>query len=219
MLHILLFLLGTVIRGNILSLLKISQLDINTTQQAEKRKWQLALRRYIIEGSKSFAYAKYFGLSASYFKQWIEKQLPIGLNWEDYTTKWQLDHVVPLVYFDFTSEEDLKIAWSFLNIRPEATVNSNTHSPKVDILAARKYFSSLYESTQNELCSKMLDKIEQIEHKLVINTYAQIALLKEWEWELSEIKNFDNHDYDQWNSGISIQKIIEEKQLLKKMGL
>jgi hypothetical protein len=194
-------------------------LDTNTAQQAEKRKWQLALRRYLIEGTKSFAYAKYFGLRAAYFKQWIEKQLPTGLYWEDYTAKWQLDHIIPLIYFDFTNEEDLKLAWSFLNIRPEPIANNKSHSSKVDVLAARKYFSSLYKSTQNETCGKLLSKIDQIEEVLVINTQVQAALLKEWEWELGQVQAFDNHDYDQWNSGISIEKIIEEKQLLKKMGL
>src|SRR5690606_15686008 len=82
----------------------------------EKRKWQIALRRYILESQPSTQYAPYFGITNEGFRSWISFQL-VNLTWEDFGKKWQLEHIVPFQYFDINNEEDLKLCWNYLNIR------------------------------------------------------------------------------------------------------
>src|SRR6188474_3101936 len=81
----------------------------------EKRKWQVALRRYVLDKNLSPAYAWYFGLSIDQFRNWIEIQFTEGLSWENFGSAWQFDHVIPVAYFDFSLEEDLLLCWNFIN--------------------------------------------------------------------------------------------------------
>ena len=66
----------------------------------EKRKWQIALRRYVLEKNKSSQYARYFGLPIYMFRNWIELQFDESLNWDNFSTAWQFDHIVPIALFD-----------------------------------------------------------------------------------------------------------------------
>ena len=84
-----------------------------------KRRWQIALRRYIIEKNPCFAYAPYFGLDIENFRKWIEIQFDEELNWDNFSKKWQFDHIVPVAYFDFDSESDLRLCWNFMNVSVE----------------------------------------------------------------------------------------------------
>lgn len=86
----------------------------------EKRKWQLALRRYVLEKNISPGYAPYFGLNIVKFRQWIEIQFTGELNWENFGAAWQFEHIVPLAYFDFSIEDDMHLCWNFINIRVES---------------------------------------------------------------------------------------------------
>ena len=51
----------------------------------EKRKWQIALRRYVIEQNRSSFYAPYFGLDIKSFRDWIEVQFDRGMNWDNFS--------------------------------------------------------------------------------------------------------------------------------------
>src|SRR5690606_10922137 len=103
-------------------------------QFREKRKWQIALRRYVLERNKSSFYAPYFGLDSEKFRNWIERQFDADLNWENFSSAWQFDHVVPLAYFDFSAEEDLRLCWNFTNIRIEKLDAAQKQSFRVDLL-------------------------------------------------------------------------------------
>jgi hypothetical protein len=194
-------------------------MDAFNINQTLKRKWQLALRRYLLEGNKSFAYAKYFGLSSQNFRKWVEIQFTKGLNWDNYTEKWQLDHIVPIIYFDFNKEEDLQLAWSFLNIRPNTIDKNPGLSGNGGILGAKWYFNSLFEKTGFDQCRKMVEKIKSIEKDQQIEILPQVLQINEWKEQLITCAEFDNYDFEKINEGISIQKIVEEKEILKKRGL
>jgi hypothetical protein len=46
----------------------------------EKRKWQIALRRYVIEKNNCITYAPYFGLDRENLRKWFEMQFEEGYN-------------------------------------------------------------------------------------------------------------------------------------------
>ena len=58
----------------------------------EKRKWQIALRRYVLEGNPSTRYAPYFGLDINTLRNWFELQFVEPMSWENFGTKWQFEH-------------------------------------------------------------------------------------------------------------------------------
>jgi len=50
------------------------------------------------------------------------------MNWENYGSYWEIDHIVPLSAFKITSYEDesFKNCWSLKNLRPlQHSVNSS----------------------------------------------------------------------------------------------
>ena len=112
-------------------------------QKREKRRWQMALRRYVIEKNPSSAYAKYFGLDIEFFREWITIQFREDLSWSNFALKWQFDHIVPVAYFDYSNEEDLLLCWNFINIRVERIEPNKVRGNRVDVMAVRTYFEEI----------------------------------------------------------------------------
>jgi len=48
----------------------------------EKRKWQLAYRRYVVEQKPSETYGVYFGLDIVMLREWFGLQFTDGISWE-----------------------------------------------------------------------------------------------------------------------------------------
>lgn len=61
----------------------------------------------------------------------LEGQFTSEMNWNNYGSYWEIDHIIPQCTLPFTSTEDLnfKICWSLLNLRP-LTVKENRSRPK-----------------------------------------------------------------------------------------
>lgn len=53
-------------------------------------------------------------------KEHLEKQFDENMNWNNYGIYWEIDHIIPVNTFDFSSPEDsdFKICWSLANLRP-----------------------------------------------------------------------------------------------------
>ena len=109
-------------------------------QLREKRKWQIALRRYVLERNKCRSYAPYFGLDHDNFREWIALQFDASLNWNNFSSHWEFEHVLPVSYFDFSDEQDLRLCWNFINIRVNKINREVAAAKSVDILAAKKHF-------------------------------------------------------------------------------
>lgn len=184
----------------------------------EKRKWQLALRRYVLEKNISAGYAFYFGLSIEQFRSWIELQFTPGLSWSNFGIEWQFDHLVPLAYFDFSNEEDLILCWNFVNIRVARLEQNKPVTNRVDLVAVKPYFKSLYSKTSYSVCLKMIDKLDKIESSVILNEPAieQFIILNKWHIELSS--SFSKEEFNRLNTGNSIDDIVLEREILKKFG-
>lgn len=184
----------------------------------EKRKWQIALRRYLLEGGRSSFYAPYFGIDIAGFREWIEFQFDANINWNNFGEAWQIDHIVPLAYFDFDSEEDLKLCWNFLNIRVEKTGTKEKERNRVDIIGAKYYYQALYNMTEYIICKNMIQKIEAIEASEAGINEKQRNFLIENRNRLKHLCQFSSYEYDQLNTGINLDTVINERELLKKYG-
>lgn len=53
-------------------------------------------------------------------KQYLEIQFDENMNWDNYGTYWEVDHIIPQNLFDVTIAEskDFQICWSLMNLRP-----------------------------------------------------------------------------------------------------
>ena len=184
----------------------------------EKRKWQQALRRYILEKNACEGYSMYFGLNIESIREWIEIQFTDGLSWDNFASAWQFDHIVPIAYFDFSNDEDLKLAWNFINIRVEKHDLNKARGNRIDVIAVKSYFKELYAKTNYSICSKMLEKIKQIEVSNIISEpkIEQFIINRKEEFEL--LATLNTNEFAKLNRGISLSDVLLEKEILKKFG-
>lgn len=184
----------------------------------EKRKWQIALRRYVLERSTCIDYAPYFGLDIENMRQWFEYQFQPDVGWMDFAKKWQFDHIIPVTYFDFSEKEELKLCWNFTNIRVEQFQLNKDRGNRLDVLAAKNYFQELYEKTNYPPCLRLLEKIDKIELSEFVSTKAQQVFIKEHREYLDMIENYSSFEFELLNSGRDINQVKKEIDFLKKVG-
>ena len=183
-----------------------------------KRKWQIALRRYVLEGQKSLYYAPFFGLDVASFREWIELQFTAGMSWDNFSTVWQFEHIVPVAYFDFEKEEDLRLCWSFINIRPQKQNSVNSGIPQVDVLTATTYFTGLLEHTNLPIYQQMVAKLETIEQEQESTKKPIEAFLLEHSQKIAIMATFTSEDFERVNTGTPYTELAFEKEFLKKFA-
>lgn len=184
----------------------------------EKRKWQLALRRYVLEKNISASYAFYFGLTIEKFRKWIELQFSGELSWDNFGSAWQFDHIVPVACFDFTNDDDLRLCWNFINIRVDKIEPNKNKGGHINIIAARPYFEALYERTGFSLCLKMINKIEIIIASNIVDKPAiEDFIIKNKEY-LETISSLSREELNNLNMGMSLEDIFLERSIINKFG-
>lgn len=94
---------------------------------------RLALRR---EGAiKGRSWTDAVGYDVPDLRTRLEETMPDGYTWDDYLAgKLQIDHIVPLVAFDFQSEDDIsfKQAWSLRNLQLLPKADNMTKNDRLD---------------------------------------------------------------------------------------
>ena len=184
----------------------------------EKRKWQLAFRRYILEKNISQAYAPYFGMDIENYRYWIEIQFSDGLSWDNFGTAWQFDHIVPVAYFDFERKEDLLLCWNFINIRVEKLELNKARGNRIDVLAVKPYFQSLLEKTGYQLCLKMIEKINKIEVSNITSEPGLEEFIVRHKERLEKLATLSPEEFSSLNKGTSLENIFLEREILRKFG-
>ena len=182
----------------------------------EKRKWQIALRRYVLEKNKSSFYAPYFGLGIETFRKWIEVQFDSETNWENFSESWQFDHIVPISYFDFDKDEDMKLCWNFINIRIARVDPANQDRHRVDLLSAKAYFEALFDKTQYIICQKMVEKLESIRQTQLMGHEKLERFIAERKFYLDVLTGLPSYYFDKLNNGTPVGDIKKEIEFLQK---
>lgn len=56
----------------------------------------------------------------------IESQFKRGMSWDNYGSKWHVDHITPLSYFDMSNPDEQRRAWNWQNLRPLPAIQNIT---------------------------------------------------------------------------------------------
>jgi hypothetical protein len=87
------------------------------------RKIKSRLSNRIKDALKAYSLRKdnttmsYLGCSHIFLRKWFEFLFVEGMNWDN-IGEWHIDHVIPCASYDLTNEEDIKLCFSWKNIRP-----------------------------------------------------------------------------------------------------
>ncbi len=184
----------------------------------EKRKWQLAFRRYVIERNLSESYAPFFGLDIETYRKWIEVQFSDGISWDNFGDAWQFDHIVPVTYFDFENEDELRLCWSFINIRVEYIGRDKNQTNKIDVLVVKPYFETLFRNTGFPLCLAMIEKISRIENTCSFSDPTLEHFIIENKKRLEQLAGLSEQELSRLNKGMSLEDILLEQEILRKFG-
>lgn len=183
----------------------------------EKRKWQIALRRYVIDKNPSVRYAPYFGLDIKSMRQWFELQFHDRHSWDNFGSAWQFEHSIPVSFFDFQNNNDLKLCWNFLNLRVGSLIPGQSMHQGYSLFQARNTFRKIYEATKHSIALQLLEKIEQIDLSQQIHPQEQIDFLTSRKNELESLRTYGEFEFNLLNQGLTIKEVNEELEQLKKI--
>lgn len=184
----------------------------------EKRKWQIALRRYVLERNPCANYAPFFGLDADNMRNWIALQFKDGLNWDNFSSHWQFEHVVPVVYFDLAEEEDRVLCWNFTNIRVQDLSSEEYNTFLFNPNPAIEYFKTLYSQTGLPICQKMLAKIDALQHFDTNAVQPLSIFINNHKEYIQTLAGLSVYEFGQLNAGVPIEEIMAEKKILERFG-
>ena len=76
---------------------------------------------------------KYLDCSLDVLYKWIEFQFDSEMNWSNYGSYWEIDHILCKSHFDHLNEEELLLlCWNFRNLRPCTKEENMKKGKKVD---------------------------------------------------------------------------------------
>lgn len=92
------------------------------------------LRRIILsnfDGKTTCIYQEFLNFNILQFKNYFEKLFTPEMNWSNYGSYWEIDHIVPKKTFNYSNvtDEQFKICWSLKNLRP-LTAEENRKRPR-----------------------------------------------------------------------------------------
>jgi hypothetical protein len=179
----------------------------------EKKKWQLGLRRYVLEKTPSEQYAPYFGLDIETLRSWFAIQFTADMNWDNFGPVWQFGHIVPISCFDFSLDADLRLCWHFTNLRAESI-----QSDSENLLSARLYYQSLLDETGLPICRQMLEKLALLEKQGQILHTAQTAFIQKNRALLDKSAGLTQEEMRRINTGEDLDTVLLEREILRKFG-
>lgn len=185
----------------------------------EKNKWQIALRRYVIESQPSMTYAHYFGLEITKMREWFEIQFKEGLSWSNFGEKWQFGHVIPVHYFDLEKEEQLSLCWNFINLKVEPALPARQKGQNPDLIAAKSYFSALFEHSRYQPCLLMVEMLAEREQEALKKSGNQLFFLGREKEYLQKTSGFSGYEFDLLNKGSEWEEVLKEQAALKKIHI
>ena len=93
---------------------------IRLKQNARSRFWKVM--QHVKKETITDSFNSFIGCSSVFLQSHIEKQFTDNMSWQNYKTFWEVDHKIPLKYFDLKDPEQAKSAFHFSNLQPATCV-------------------------------------------------------------------------------------------------
>ena len=75
-----------------------------------------------------------------FFKKWVEFRFEESMNWENFGSVWQLDHIIPLTAFDMGNDSNKRVCFHWTNFQP---LFSNENRTKSNNIQLHYYFNNI----------------------------------------------------------------------------
>lgn len=125
-----------------------------------KRRLQSAVKREV-------NHKDYFGVSVDFVKKWLEYNFTDQMNWGNHGTYWEIDHVIPINWFDFTQQSEIDLCFGWKNLSPLVSPDNLRKSDSVVFEQLETHITKLKEFVQREQLDENLDLfLEQYKQKL-----------------------------------------------------
>lgn len=76
------------------------------------------------------------GLSMGEFIKYIESRFTKDMTWETYGKTWEIDHIIPMSFFNLESKEQSKISVHYTNLQPLNRVDNSKKNKKIQDVSA-----------------------------------------------------------------------------------
>lgn len=98
------------------------------------------------------------GCNIKEFKQWLEFQFDLNMNWNNYGVEWEIDHVIPCASFDLRNEDAQLKCFNWKNCRPLEKTKNKDKSNKLIENDINKHKELVLEYIQiSPIINKMVD--------------------------------------------------------------
>ena len=89
-------------------------------------------RRALKYGKAGKSWKKFVTYTVDDLVKHIERQFVKGMTWDNYGTKWEVDHILPISGFNFSSPDDesFKLCFALSNMRPLCKKENNRKRAK-----------------------------------------------------------------------------------------
>lgn len=71
------------------------------------------------------------GMDVDTFRDWISFQFGDGMGWSNYSSTWELDHVLPVSRFDMSDPAQRRVCFHWTNFQPKAKACNRAKSNKI----------------------------------------------------------------------------------------
>ena len=85
----------------------------------------------VLKQNKTDKTDKLLGCNKTQLHYWLSYQLHDDLTWDNYADVWQIDHVVPLAFFDMTDQKQQLLAFNWSNLRPLYSDDNSFKNDKI----------------------------------------------------------------------------------------
>ena len=139
------------------------------------RHYRNELYKFVKKGKSS---ENYVGCDLNFLKKHLENQFDENMNWNNYGSYWNIDHIIPCSSFDMENNFDINSCFNYRNLQPmECELNSsknNKYNPDDKKLYLEK-FLKIFDKDNEQLKKKIEDQHKneklQIQIKIYKNKY------------------------------------------------
>ena len=76
-------------------------------------------------------FVDFIGCSVDFLKEWLEYNFTAKMNWDNYGSYWEIDHIRPLESFDLVNKEQCLECWNWSNLAPLPGEENERKSDKI----------------------------------------------------------------------------------------